>query len=75
MFYDFEQGRIPVFTTNHTLAFRHHLRLPSRLWLLDKTLAMMEGGALQVDAFLFTCLRQGFAGRLRRRLARSPGSL
>jgi predicted unusual protein kinase regulating ubiquinone biosynthesis (AarF/ABC1/UbiB family) len=48
MFYDFEQGRIPVFTTNHTLAFRHHLRLPSRLWLLDKTLAMMEGGVYKL---------------------------
>jgi len=31
------------------IAFRHHLRLPSRLWLLGKTLAMMEGVGLQLD--------------------------
>jgi len=31
------------------VAFRHHLRLPSELWLLGKTLAMMEGVALQLD--------------------------
>jgi ubiquinone biosynthesis protein len=30
------------------IAFRHHLRLPSRLWLLDKALAMMEGVGLQL---------------------------
>lgn len=31
------------------IAFRHHLRLPSELWLLGKTLAMMEGIALKLD--------------------------
>jgi ubiquinone biosynthesis protein len=31
------------------VAFRHHLRLPSRLWLLGKTLAMLEGVGLQLD--------------------------
>ena len=31
------------------IAFRHHLRLPSQLWLLGKTLAMMEGVALKLD--------------------------
>ena len=31
------------------IAFRHHLRLPSRLWLLGKTLAVMEGMGLQLD--------------------------
>lgn len=31
------------------VAFRHQLRLPSRLWLLGKTLAMMEGVGLQLD--------------------------
>ena len=31
------------------VAFRHHLRLPSELWLLAKTLAMMEGVALRLD--------------------------
>jgi ubiquinone biosynthesis protein len=30
------------------IAFRHHLRLPSRLWLLGKALAMMEGVGLQL---------------------------
>jgi ubiquinone biosynthesis protein len=31
------------------IAFRYHLRLPSRLWLLGKTLSMMEGMGLQLD--------------------------
>ena len=31
------------------VAFRHHLQLPSELWLLAKTLAMMEGVALRLD--------------------------
>ncbi len=31
------------------IAFRYHLRLPSHLWLLGKTLAMMEGVGLQLD--------------------------
>jgi ubiquinone biosynthesis protein len=31
------------------IAFRHHLQVPSRLWLLGKTLAMMEGVGLQLD--------------------------
>ena len=30
------------------VAFRHHLRLPSELWLLGKTLAMMEGVGLKL---------------------------
>ena len=31
------------------IAFRHRLRLPSELWLLGKTLAMMEGVGLKLD--------------------------
>jgi len=31
------------------IAYRHHLRLPSDLWLLGKTLAMMEGIGLKLD--------------------------
>ncbi len=31
------------------IAFRHHLRFPTDLWLLGKTLSMMEGVALQLD--------------------------
>ncbi|MEL7591914.1 MAG: AarF/UbiB family protein [Anaerolineaceae bacterium] len=31
------------------IAFQHHLHLPSDLWLLGKTLAMMEGVGLQLD--------------------------
>jgi ubiquinone biosynthesis protein len=31
------------------LAFRHHLHFPSDLWLLGKTLGMMEGVGLQLD--------------------------
>lgn len=30
------------------VAFRHHLQLPSELWLLGKTLAMMEGVGLKL---------------------------
>ncbi|MFQ6100185.1 MAG: ABC1 kinase family protein [Anaerolineae bacterium] len=40
------------------VAFRHHLRLPSELWLLGKTLAMMEGVGLKLapdfDIFAFS---------------------
>jgi len=38
-----------VFEDATPVAFRHHLRLPSELWLLGKTLAMMEGVALRLD--------------------------
>jgi ubiquinone biosynthesis protein len=31
------------------IAFRHHLRLPSELWLLGKTAAMLEGVGLKLD--------------------------
>jgi len=31
------------------VAFRHHLRLPPELWLLAKTLVMLEGVALKLD--------------------------
>ena len=31
------------------IAYRHHLHLPSDLWLLGKTLAMMEGIGLKLD--------------------------
>ena len=31
------------------VAYRHHLRLPSDLWLLGKTLGMMEGVGLKLD--------------------------
>jgi ubiquinone biosynthesis protein len=31
------------------IAFRHHLHLPSELWLLGKTLGMMEGVGLKLD--------------------------
>jgi ubiquinone biosynthesis protein len=40
------------------IAFRHHLRLPSELWLLGKTLAMLEGVGLRLapdfDIFAFS---------------------
>ncbi len=32
------------------IAFRHHLRFPSELWLLVKALAMMEGVGRQLDS-------------------------
>ncbi len=31
------------------IAFRHHLRFPTDLWLLGKTLSMMEGVGLRLD--------------------------
>jgi len=31
------------------IAFRHHINLPNELWLLIKSLAMMEGVALKLD--------------------------
>jgi len=31
------------------IAYRHHLHLPSEMWLLGKTLAMMEGIGLKLD--------------------------
>ena len=31
------------------VAFRHHLAFPTDLWLLEKTVAMMEGVGLQLD--------------------------
>jgi ubiquinone biosynthesis protein len=31
------------------IAFRYHLRLPAELWLLGKTMAMMEGVGLRLD--------------------------
>ncbi len=38
-----------VLTELLPLAFRHHIRLPSNLWLLGKTLVMMEGVGLKLD--------------------------
>ncbi|NMC78852.1 MAG: AarF/ABC1/UbiB kinase family protein [Chloroflexi bacterium] len=51
------------------IAFRHHLRLPSDLWLLGKTLAMMEGIGLQLDPdFDVFAVAQPFVRRLMWRL-------
>ena len=38
-----------VFEEIMPIAFRHQLHLPSELWLLGKTLAMMEGMGLKLD--------------------------
>ena len=47
------------------VAFHHHLRLPSDLWLLGKTLAMMEGVGLQLDPdFDVFAVAQPFVQRL-----------
>lgn len=47
------------------LVFHHHLRLPSDLWLLGKTLAMMEGIGLQLDPeFDVFAVAQPFVQRL-----------
>jgi len=38
-----------VIEESMSLAFRHHLHMPSEYWLLVKTLAMMEGVGLKLD--------------------------
>jgi len=38
-----------VFEEIRPIAFRHHLHLPPELWLLGKTLAMIEGVGLKLD--------------------------
>jgi ubiquinone biosynthesis protein len=52
------------------IAFRHHLRLPSQLWLLGKTLAMLEGVGLKLDPdFDFIAFSRPFVRRFLVRLA------
>ncbi len=47
------------------IAFQHRLHLPSDLWLLGKTLAMMEGVGLQLDPdFDVFAVAQPFVQRL-----------
>ncbi|MCB0018395.1 MAG: AarF/ABC1/UbiB kinase family protein [Anaerolineales bacterium] len=51
------------------VAFRHHLHLPNDLWLLGKTLAMMEGVGLKLDPdFDMFAVSEPFVRILRRRL-------
>jgi len=38
-----------VIEESMSLAFRHHLHMPSEYWLLGKTLGMMEGVGLKLD--------------------------
>jgi ubiquinone biosynthesis protein len=52
------------------IAFHHHLRLPSDLWLLAKTLTMMEGIGLKLDPdFDMFAVSQPFVQRLKWHLA------
>ena len=49
------------------IAYRFHLRLPPDLWLLGKTLSMMEGIGLQLDPdFDMFAVSQPFADKLMR---------
>jgi ubiquinone biosynthesis protein len=51
------------------IAYRFHLRLPPDLWLLGKTLGMMEGVGLQLDPdFDMFAVSQPFADRLMREM-------
>ncbi len=51
------------------IAYRFHLRLPSDLWLLGKTLGMMEGVGLQLDPdFDMFAVSRPFAQRLMRHM-------
>jgi ubiquinone biosynthesis protein len=52
------------------IAFRHHLRLPSELWLLGKTLAMMEGVGLKlVPDFDMFAVSRPYVQRFMREMA------
>jgi ubiquinone biosynthesis protein len=52
------------------IAFRHHLRVPSELWLLGKTLAMMEGVGLKLDPdFDFVAFSRPYVRRFVWRMA------
>jgi ubiquinone biosynthesis protein len=47
------------------IAFRHHLRFPSELWLLAKSLSMMEGIGRQIDSdFDLFAVAEPYARRL-----------
>jgi len=51
------------------ISFRHHLQLPSDLWLLGKTLGMMQGVGLQLDPdFDLFAVSEPFTRRLLRQL-------
>lgn len=51
------------------IAFRHHLHLPNDLWLLGKTLAMMEGMGLKLDPDLdIFAVSEPFIRNLKRRI-------
>ena len=52
------------------IAFRHHLRLPPELWLLGKTLAMMEGVGLKlVPDFDMFAVSRPYVQRFMREMA------
>jgi ubiquinone biosynthesis protein len=52
-----------------TVAFRHHLRFPSDLWLLGKTLVMMEGIGLRLDPdFDMFAVSEPYVERFKHRL-------
>ncbi len=56
------------------IAFRYHLRLPSELWLLGKTLAMMEGVGLKlVPDFDMFAVSRPYVQRFMREMA-SPSA-
>jgi len=51
------------------IAFRHHLRLPTDLWLLAKTMTMMEGVGLKLDPeFDIFAVSETYSRRLMREL-------
>ena len=53
------------------IAFRHHIRLPTDLWLLGKTLSMMEGVGRRLDPdFDMFAVSEPIVQRLIRRLLR-----
>jgi ubiquinone biosynthesis protein len=59
----------PMLEEIMTIAFRHHLRFPSNLWLLGQTLAMMEGIGLKLDPdFDIFAVSEPYVRRLQRQL-------
>jgi ubiquinone biosynthesis protein len=58
-----------IFTDIVPIAFRHHIRLPADLWLLGKTLSMVEGVGRRLDPnFDMFAVSEPIVRRLIRRL-------
>lgn len=58
-----------IFDEIMPIAFRYHLRLPAELWLLGKTMAMMEGIGLRLDPdFDIFSMSEPYVEKLKRQI-------